>query len=189
MQAPGGAREDASGGFELEGWSVNYWDEAMGQRMPELMCPRSISSSVVRPTRFLPHTGHRAKRSLLDHLTRRPNMWSPIRSTVSSGGRRRSSRVTSLRRSSGSRSRRAPELQVHGSSDLLQTLIKHELIDRYNLMIFPVVLGRGKRLFADRAIPTGLRQTCRKTASTGVIMATYEPAGHIRLGTFTRPDE
>jgi dihydrofolate reductase len=82
-----------------------------------------------------------------------------------------------------------PELQVHGSSDLLQTLIKHKLVDQYNLMIFPVVLGKGKRLFGDGAMPDGLRQTFTGTASTGVIMATYEPAGPIQLGTFRRPDE
>ena len=81
------------------------------------------------------------------------------------------------------------ELQVHGSSNLLQTLIKHGLIDRYNLMIFPVVLGRGKRLFGDGALASGLRQTSSRTSSTGVVMASYEPAGPIQLGTFRRPDE
>jgi dihydrofolate reductase len=81
-----------------------------------------------------------------------------------------------------------PELQVHGSSNLLQTLIKHELIDRYNLMIFPLLLGRGKRLFGDGAIPAGLRLVSSQTATTGVIMATYEPAGAITTGSF-RLDE
>jgi dihydrofolate reductase len=80
-------------------------------------------------------------------------------------------------------------LQVHGSSKLLQTLIKHNLVDRYHVMIFPVVLGHGKRLFGEGALPASLRQTSSQTASTGVIMATYEPAGPIQLGTFRRPDE
>ena len=82
-----------------------------------------------------------------------------------------------------------PELQVHGSSNLLQTLIKHNLVDQYNVMIFPVVLGRGKRLFGDGAIPPVCVRHSVKTASTGVIMARYEPAGPIQLGTFRLPDE
>lgn len=77
-----------------------------------------------------------------------------------------------------------PELQVHGSSNLLQTLIKHGLVDQYNVWIFPVLLGRGKRLFGDGAIPAGLRLVDSKTSTTGVIMATYAPAGAITPGSF-----
>jgi dihydrofolate reductase len=73
-----------------------------------------------------------------------------------------------------------PELQVHGSSNLLQTLIKHELVDQYNIMIFPVVLGRGKRLFGDGTVPAGLRLVESVTSSTGVIVARYEAAGAVK---------
>ncbi len=67
MQAPGGAGGDPSGGFELEGWSVNYWDEAMGQRMGELMSPPFDLLLGRKPTRSSRRTGPRAKRSLRDH--------------------------------------------------------------------------------------------------------------------------
>jgi dihydrofolate reductase len=77
-----------------------------------------------------------------------------------------------------------PEIQVHGSSNLLQTLIKHGLVDQYNVWIFPVVLGRGKRLFGDGVVPAGLRLVDSKIATTGVVMATYAPAGPITPGSF-----
>ena len=77
-----------------------------------------------------------------------------------------------------------PEIQVHGSGQLIQTLIQHDLVDRYFLRIFPVLLGTGKRLFGDGAIPAGLRLVDSKTSTTGVIIATYERAGEIRYGSF-----
>ena len=189
MQAPGGAGEDPSGGFELEGWSVNYWDEAMGQRMAEIMSPPfdlllgrktyqifaahwpQSEDEVARPL-------NHATKYVVTHSLDRAE-WGP--SQIITGDV--VPQIQRLKQQDG------PELQVHGSSGLLQTLIKSELIDRYNLMIFPVILGHGKRLFGDGAVPSGLRQTYSKTASTGVVMATYEPAGAIQVGTFRRPDE
>jgi dihydrofolate reductase len=189
MQAPGGAGEDPSGGFDLEGWSVNYWDEAMGQRMAELM-GQPFDLLLGRKTyqifaahwpqseeEFARPLNQATKCVVTNSLDRAE--WGPsqiIRGDVVP-------QIQRLKEQDG------PELQVHGSSNLLQTLITAGLIDRYNLMIFPVVLGKGKRLFGNGAMPTGLRQTYSQTASTGVILATYEPASPIQLGTFRRPDE
>jgi dihydrofolate reductase len=75
-------------------------------------------------------------------------------------------------------------MQVHGSANLLQTLIQHDLVDRYQLFIFPLIVGRGKRLFADGTIPAGLKVVDSKTSTTGVLMATYERAGEIKPGSF-----
>ena len=77
-----------------------------------------------------------------------------------------------------------PEIQVHGSGQLIQTLIEHDLVDRYFLKIFPVLLGTGKRLFGGGTVPAGLRLVDSKTTTTGVIIATYERAGEIRYGSF-----
>ena len=77
-----------------------------------------------------------------------------------------------------------PELQVHGSSNLLQTLIKHNLIDEYHLWIFPVTLGNGKRLFGDGTIPSGFKLLDNKASSTGVIISTYVPGGELKTGSF-----
>ena len=76
------------------------------------------------------------------------------------------------------------ELQVHGSGGLAQTLIDHDLVDEYRLLYYPVHLGSGKKLFADGAKPGALRLTRSSTTSTGVIIATYEPAGPPRYGSF-----
>jgi dihydrofolate reductase len=77
-----------------------------------------------------------------------------------------------------------PELQVHGSSHLIQTLLAHELVDEFRLWIFPVVVGPGKRLFGDRTLPAGLRLVDATTSTTGVVLATYQPAGEIQIGSF-----
>ena len=77
-----------------------------------------------------------------------------------------------------------PELQVHGSGNLIQMLLRHNLVDQYRLLIFPVVIGSGKRLFSDGTIPSGLQLVDSTVSTTGVVMATYEPAGEIVAGTF-----
>ena len=77
-----------------------------------------------------------------------------------------------------------PEIQVHGSGNLVQTLLEHDLVDEFRLWIFPVVLGTGKRLFADGAIPRGLKLADSETSTTGVLMTTYERAGEVEYGSF-----
>ena len=186
MQAPGGKGEDPSGGFELEGWSVNYWDDLMGQDMGEIMA-KPFDLLLGRKTyeifaAYWPHASedqgggplNRATKYVVTNTLERAD-WQPshlIKGDV----------VTQIRRL---KEQDGPELQVHGSSNLLQTLIKHELVDRYNLKTFPVILGRGKRLFGDGAVPAGLRLVTSKTSTSGVIIATYEPAGAITTGSFS----
>jgi dihydrofolate reductase len=77
-----------------------------------------------------------------------------------------------------------PELQVHGSANLIQTLLRHNLIDEFRVWIFPVVIGHGKRLFSDGTVPAGLRLIDSKSFSTGVVVAVYERAGDIVPGSF-----
>jgi dihydrofolate reductase len=77
-----------------------------------------------------------------------------------------------------------PELQVHGSGNLIQTLLRHNLVDEFRLWVFPVVIGSGKRLFSDGAVPVGLRLVDSKVSTTGVVIGTYEPAGEIVTGSF-----
>jgi dihydrofolate reductase len=77
-----------------------------------------------------------------------------------------------------------PEIQVHGSGHLIQTLLEHDLVDQYRLWIFPVLVGRGKRLFSGGAAPGALKLVDSKTSTTGVLIATYERAGEIQRGSF-----
>ena len=77
-----------------------------------------------------------------------------------------------------------PELQVHGSSNFVQTLLQNALVDLYNVWIFPVVIGTGKRLFDHGTIPAALRLVSSTVSTTGVIITTYEPAGELKVGSF-----
>jgi dihydrofolate reductase len=77
-----------------------------------------------------------------------------------------------------------PELQVHGSGNLIQTLLRHNLVDEFRLWVFPLLIGPGKRLFSDGTIPAGLKLVDSTVSTTGVVIGTYKPAGEIVTGSF-----
>ena len=79
---------------------------------------------------------------------------------------------------------KGPDIQVHGSSNLIQTLLKHDLIDEFRLWIYPVTIGKGKRLFGEGTLPSSFKLINSKISTTGVIIATYEPAGELKMGSF-----
>ena len=184
MQAPGGPEEDPTGGFTHGGWSFNYWDDFMGQRMTETM-GKPFDLLLGRKTYeiFAAHWPYaddpaaeilnNAKKYVASRTLDSVD-WS--NSTLISGDVGEG--VAKLKDQAG------PEIQVHGSANLIQTLLKHDLIDQYRLFIFPVVLGEGKRLFADGTIPRGLRLTDSTTSTTGVVIATYERGGELEYGSF-----
>jgi dihydrofolate reductase len=190
MQAPGGPGEDDSGGFAHGGWSVNYWDEQMGQVMNEAM---STGFDLVLGRRtydifaaYWPHASNDAGARPLNDATKyvasrsRPTLeWSKsvqIEGDAAEG-------IAALKKGDG------PELQVHGSGNLIQTLMSHNLVDQYRLWVFPLVIGSGKRLFSEGTIPSGLKLVDSKVSTTGVVIATYEPAGEIVTGSFALPAE
>jgi dihydrofolate reductase len=185
MQAPGGPGEDDSGGFALGGWSVNYWDEQMGQVMSEAMST-PFDLVLGRKTydifaAYWPHAPEEAGAKPLNEATKyvvsrsHPALdWGPsvlIEKDAAEG-------ITALKKEDG------PELQVHGSGNLIQTLMRHNLVDLYRLWIFPLVIGSGKRLFSDGTIPSGLKLLDSKVSTTGVVIGTYVPAGGIVTGSF-----
>ena len=185
MQAPGGPGEDPDGGFAHGGWSVNYWDDRMGQIMDEFL-GTPFDLLLGRKTyeifaAYWPHASDEQGAAPLNAATKYV-----VSTTLASAdwgpsvliGQDVVGQITRLKQQDG------PELQVHGSSQLIQTLIAHNLVDAYRLMIFPVLLGRGKRLFGDGVIPAGLRLVDTRTSTTGVIIAIYEPAGGITYGSF-----
>ena len=185
MQAPGGPGEDDSGGFEYGGWSVNYWDELMGHVMTEAMsAPFDLllgSKTYDIFSTFWPDAPEEAGSKPLNDATKyvasrthRALDWGPsvlIEGDAAEG-------VAKLKQGDGS------ELQVHGSGNLIQTLLQHGLVDEYRLWVFPLVIGSGKRLFADGTIPAGLRLVDSKVSTTGVVIGTYEPAGEVITGSF-----
>jgi dihydrofolate reductase len=184
MQAPGGPEEDPTGGFAYGGWSVNYWDDMMNTFMTEFMA-KPFDLLLGRKTYeiFASHWPY-SKEPGADELNRaRKYVASRTLSKVdwNNSTLLQSDVVQEIKKIKG---QDGPELQVHGSGNLLQTLMKNDVIDAYRLLIFPVVIGSGKRLFDDGAIPSGLNLTDSRTSNTGVIMAVYEPAGEIKVGTF-----
>jgi dihydrofolate reductase len=184
MQGPGGPGEDDSGGFKYCGWSVNYWDDLMGQVMNEATS-RPFAMVLGRTTydimaAYWP-TASEEGADVLNDATKyvasrgRPNLeWSNsvlIEGDAAEG-------IAALKNQEG------PELQVHGSGNLIQTLMRHNLVDRYRLWVFPVVIGSGKRLFAEGTVPSGLKLVDSTVSTTGVVIGTYEPAGDIVTGSF-----
>jgi dihydrofolate reductase len=185
MQAPGGPGEDDEGGFKHGGWSVNYWDDLMGQVMGEATS-KPFAMVLGRKTYDImaahwPHASEEEGGPIFNQATKyvasrsRPTLeWNNsflIEGDAADG-------LAALKQEDG------PELQVHGSSNLIQSLLRHNLVDEYRLWIFPVVIGSGKRLFSDGAIAAGLRLVDSKVSTTGVVIGTYEPAGEIAIGSF-----
>ena len=185
MQAPGGPEEDDSGGFAHGGWSVNYWDDRMGEVMGAAM---SVPFDLVLGRKtydifaaYWPHAseeqGAKPLNDATKHVASRSRPTLEWRNSVLIEGDAAEG-IAALKEQDG------PELQVHGSGNLVQTLLRHGLVDEYRLWFFPVVIGSGKRLFADGTVPAALRLVDSEVSTTGVVMGTYEPAGEIVTGSF-----
>ena len=185
VQAPGGPGEDDSGGFASGGWTVPYFDETVGQFMDELM-GHPFDLVLGRRTYDIfagywpgasEEEGAKPLNDAVKHVASRsrPELtWE--RSELLTGDVVEA--VRALKQQDG------PELQVHGSGDLLQTLWGAGLVDEVRLLVFPVVLGSGKRLFEGGAAPTAYDLVSSRTSSTGVVMAVYRAAGQPQTGTF-----
>jgi dihydrofolate reductase len=185
MQAPGGPEEDPTGGFEHGGWSVNYWDDLMGQVMDEAL-GKPFDLLLGRKTYEIfaahwPHVTDEPIAARLNNATKYVVTTSLERADWQNSTLVKGDVVAQFQRL---KQQDGPEIQVHGSANLIQTLLRHDLVDEFRLWIFPVVLGSGKRLFGQGAIPAGFRLLDTKTSTTGVIIATYERAGAINYGSF-----
>lgn len=182
MQSPGGPDEDPTGGFTHGGWGVNYFDDEMMEQMSE-SSPYELLLGRGTYEIFAAHWPH-DEGPIADHLnsTRKHVASTTLgqldwnNSTLITGDV--ADYVAALKTEDG------PEIQVHGSPGLIQTLLQHDLIDEYRMWIFPVVIGTGKRFFGDGAIPAGLKLVDSRATKTGVTVNTYERAGDIDLGSF-----
>jgi dihydrofolate reductase len=190
MQAPGGPEEDPTGGFAFGGWTFNYWDEAMGRSMNgldgkdrELVLGRRTYEIFEAYWPYQPadnpiaQTLNAAKKHVASRTLKKLhwNNSTLLRGDVIAA-------VAALKSEAGL------DLQIIGSGNLIQTLQAASLIDEYNLWTFPVVLGRGKRLFEAGAKAGALRLVASQTSATGVVMSTYVPAGDVPLGSFAQAE-
>jgi dihydrofolate reductase len=182
MQAPGGPDEDPTGGFTHGGWAVPYFDDEMMERMAasapyELLLGRGTYEI------FAAHWPY-DEGPIADHLngtrkhvaSRTLDRLEWNNSTLIAGDV--AAYVERIKAEDG------PEIQVHGSPGLIQTLLEHDLIDEFRLWVFPVLLGTGKRCFAAGTIPAGLRLTDSSVTKTGVTVNVYQRAGGIEPGSF-----
>ncbi len=190
MQAPGGPDEDPTENFTLGGWTSAFWDEAMdlsasgfdgkdrelvlGRKTYEIFEAYWPYQSEDDP---IARTLNAAKKHVASR-TLKSLQWN--NSSVLGGDI--VSAITALKVQPGH------DLQIIGSGNLIQTLQAASLIDEYNVWTYPVVLGRGKRLFENGARPGALRLVASKVSTTGVVMSTYIPAGDISLGTIGHTD-
>jgi dihydrofolate reductase len=182
MQAPGGPDEDPTGGFEYGGWGTTLFDDEMMSRIAE-SDPFELLLGRGTYEIFAAHwpydEGPMADRlnSIRKHVastTLDRVEWN--NATLIEGDV--AEYVTALKRTDG------PDLQVHGSPGLIQTLLRHDLVDEFRLWTWPLVLGRGKRLFGDGTVPAALKLVDSTVSSTGVTISVYERAGEIELGSF-----
>ena len=183
MQGPGGPEEDTSNGFNRGGWSVGYFDEAVGKEMGKQM-GQKFDLLLGRRTyeifkSYWPQqkdpTGDAINSATKYVATNRPvgTDWNTVRLEGDVADA-----IRKLKAGSG------PQLQVHGSATLIQTLLKADLVDELWLKIFPVTVGSGRRLFADGTSYAGFELIESSASPSGVILAKYRRAGDVKSGSF-----
>lgn len=188
MQAPGGPQEDSAGGFSHGGWTFHYWDEAMGKVMDKAFAD-AFDLLLGRRTYDIfaahwPYAGEddpiavRFNAVTKYVATSEPQTLSWRNSVALRGDP--AAEVAALKRQDG------PKLLLQGSSELIQALLAKDLIDEITLLTFPVVLGKGKRLFGKGAMPAAFKLVESSASSTGVIMASYRREGEVTTGSFAQ---
>lgn len=184
MQAPGGEAEDASGGFAHGGWLVPHFDGKLGETMDEIFAKAGA---------FL--LGRKTFEIFASYWPQVHEEDNVVAQALNSLPKYVASRGTPALEWEGShvvrdvvaevaklKAQYAAEIQVHGSSDLAQTLIKHDLIDEYRIITFPVVIGSGKRLFGAGTIPRTLALVKSIQTTTGVMIGYYRNTRELRTG-------
>lgn len=183
MQAPGGPEEDTSGDFRYGGWMFPFFDEESGRLMERQMSKGSdlllgrktfdIFASYW-PEHESEWPGINTVRKYVVSKTLSKSDWNNsiiIRGNVPG-------EIRKIKQEDG------PDIQVHGSSNLIQTLLREDLVDELWLKFFPLTLGKGKKLFEEGSIPANYRLTDHTVTSNGVIFATYARDGDVKTGTF-----
>lgn len=183
MQAPGGPEEDPTGGFTSGGWTVPYFDDFLGKTMADQMS-RPFDLLLGRKTyeifaAYWPH--HNDEGAGINKAIKYVASHAPLEFTWEHSVLLKGDVVGEVKKL---KVQDGPELQVHGSGDLIQTLLKHDLVDELWLKIFPLTLGMGKRLFAEGTNRAAFTLREAQTSPSGVIVASFERAGEVQTGSF-----
>lgn len=187
MQAPGAPEEDPTGGFKHEGWVAGYFDDFLGKVMDKQIS-NPIDLLLGRKTYeiFAAHWPY--VNSSKDPFAARFNNAKKyvVSKTLTKLDWSNSELVKGdvLKEIKRIKEQDGPEIEIYGSCNLIQTLLKHDLVDELWLKIFPVTLGKGKRLFAEGTIPAGFKLLEGEISPSGVIIASYERAGEVKTGSF-----
>jgi dihydrofolate reductase len=182
MQAPGGPEEDTSGGFKYGGWTFPYFDEFLGSEMGKQMKPADLllgrKTFEIFASYWPQHAdGWPGINEVTKYVVSNTLTHSEWQNSVFLKGNVEEE-IKKLKEGEG------PDLQVHGSGNLIHTLLKYDLVDELWLKIFPVILGKGKRLFDEESMPAAFTITESKTSPKGVIIANFKRAGDIKTGSF-----
>ncbi len=179
MQAPGGPKEDTSGNFKYGGWTAPYFDDMSGKEMGKQMKGKyDLLLGRVTYDIFAGYWPEHADgwpqvNKITKYVVSRTLKGTTWKKTVVIHNNKE---LQKLKSSTG------PDLQVYGSGNLVQTLLKNDFVDELWLKIFPVTLGKGKRLFQGGAIPAAFKLTTCKTSPSGVLFANYKRAGAVKTG-------
>lgn len=190
MQAPGGPEEDPAGGFACGGWTFHYWDELMG---------RSASGFDGKDRELV--LGRKTYEIFEAHWPYQPPD-DPTAQTLNAAKKHVASRTLKslswensallgedvVKAVAALKAQPGHDLQIIGSGNLIQSLQAASLIDEFNVWTFPVILGRGKRLFEPTAKPGALRLVTTQASTTGVVLSNYVPAGDIPSGSFAQAE-
>lgn len=185
MQAPGGPTEDTSGNFKYGGWTVPYFDDMLGNEMAKQMTP-PFDLLLGRKTYDI-FAGYwpQQKDHPITAVFNKAIKYVVADKSATLGWEKSvliegdvAAKIKELKATDG------PVLQVHGSSELIQTLLKNDLVDELWLKIFPVTLGDGKRLFGDGTVPAAFELIESKTSPSGVIIASYKRSGDVKTSSF-----
>lgn len=179
MQAPGGPKEDTSGGFKYGGWTAPYFDEVAGKVMAKQM----------KSTDLL--LGRKTFEIFANYWPEHADVWPGINDvtkyvmsrTMKKSDWKNSVFLNNLEEIKKLKNSKGSALQVHGSGELIQLLLKNDLVDELWLKVFPVTLGAGKRLFSNGTIPAAFTLTQSTVTPSGVIMANYKRTGKVKTGT------
>ncbi|MGC4102137.1 dihydrofolate reductase family protein [Ferruginibacter sp.] len=184
IQAPGGPKEDVSGGFKYGGWTAHYGDEMYG---------KAVQKELQRPAAYL--LGRKTYEIWADYWPHHNDFWPGINEgnkyVFSKKLKKSDPMITGWKNSTllktpadikKLKSSKGPEIHVWGSSKLIQLLLKHDLVDELRLKIHPLTLGKGKKLFDNGTIPAAFKLTEHQVTTKGVILATYQRSGKVKTG-------